>query len=212
MDAAVHAGGERAALEAVAAERRRASKPAAAARAWTMRATVPGSMAAVPTRGRGVCRPSRPRGGDQNPPEHRAFGDAGRLLPAPQRAHRAEFGRAVGDGDGDAAPGAFALGARQGEAQPALARSRCSTRIAGQFGAAQGPGKADQQQGAVAQACEARGARQIIGDGGEDLAQDVGGGGELLGRQLACVGGVATHAGHGRGDLGLGGGHRAAGR
>ena len=71
-----------------------------------------------------------------------------------------------------------------------------------QLGAAQRAGEADQQQGAVAQP------DQVVGDAGQDLAQDLGGGGELLRRQLAGVGGFAMDAGQGCGDVGFGGGHR----
>ena len=74
-----------------------------------------------------------------------------------------------------------------------------------QFGTAERAGEADQQQGAVAQP------GQVIGDAGQDLAQDIGGGGELLGRQLAGIGGFAMDAGQGGGDVGFGGGHRQAG-
>jgi hypothetical protein len=44
------------------------------------------------------------------------------------------------------------------------------------------------------------------------LAQDVGGGGELLGRQLAGVGGFAMHAGQGRRNVGFRGGAPAGRR
>ncbi len=104
------------------------SKPAAVARAWMMRATVPGSMAAEPSRGGG--------GG-----------------PSPRQGSR----------------------------------------------------EADQQQRAIAQPDE------VIADRRQELAQDLGGGGEFLGRQLAAIGGVAADPGHGLGDMRLGGRHRAAG-
>ena len=58
-----------------------------------------------------------------------------------------------------------------------------------QLGGAQHVGEADQQQGAVAQPGE------VVGDAGQDLAQDVGGGGELPGREEGDdVGGVAAAA------------------
>jgi len=59
--------------------------------------------------------------------------------------------------------------------------------------------------------CAVAPAGQVIGDTGQDFAQDVGGGGEFLGRQHAGVSGGAVDAGHGRRDLGFGGGDRQAG-
>ena len=146
-----------------------------------------------------------PRRWHKDAPEHRARGDVRCLLPAAQRPHRAEFGGAIGDGDGDAAASAIALRARQGQAQAALARLDVLDPDRRQFGAAQRAGEADQQQGAVAQPCE------VVGHACQDLAQDVGGGGELLGRQLAGIGGGAMNAGQGGRDVGFRGGHRQAG-
>jgi hypothetical protein len=129
----------------------------------------------------------------------------GSVLPAAQCAHRAEFGGAVRDGDGDAAAGAVALAAWQGQAQPALARLEMLDPDRRQLGAPQGSGEADQQQGAVAQS------DQVVADRGEDLPQNVDGGGQFLGRQVAPVGGGAVDAGHGLGHVRLSGGHRATG-
>ena len=94
---------------------------------------------------------------------------------------------------------------RQGQPQAAVAGFDMLEADRRQFGAAQGAGKADQQQRAVAQS------GQVVADRGQDLAQDVGGDGELLGRQFAGIGGGAADAGHGFRDLRLGGGHWAAG-
>ena len=74
-----------------------------------------------------------------------------------------------------------------------------------EFGAAQRAGEADREERAVAQAAE------VVRDGGQDVAQEIGGGGEFLGRALAVVGGVAMDAGHGGGDPGFGGRHGTAG-
>ena len=182
------------------------SKPAAAARAWMMRATVPASMAWVPTTraGRVVLLGIPPRR-HPDPPEHRPLGDPGGVLPAPQGAHRAERRAAERDGDGHCLAVALALGAGQGELQAAVALLEVVDPDGGEFAAAQGAGEADQQQGAVAQAA------QIVGDQGDDVAQQFDGGGEFLLRGLAMVGGVAADAGDGLGDPRLGGRHRAAG-
>jgi hypothetical protein len=75
----------------------------------------------------------------------------------------------------------------------------------GDLGAAQRAGEAYQQQSAVAQS------HQVVTDRGEDLPQDLRCGGEFLGRQVALVGGGAVDTRHGLGDMGLDGGHRAAG-
>ena len=70
--------------------------------------------------------------------------------------------------------------------QPAL-KASCHDPDRHQLGAAQRVGEADQQQVAVAQ--------PVVGDAGQDLAQDVGGGGELPGREEGDdVGGVAAAA------------------
>jgi hypothetical protein len=96
--------------------------------------------------------PSVPAGGRRlDAAEQRAFGDAGGGLPAAQRAHRAEVGGAIGDGDEDGAAGALALRAGQGKPQTALARFPVRDPDGGQLGAAQRPGEAEQQQGPIAQ-------------------------------------------------------------
>jgi hypothetical protein len=64
MDVAVHAGAERAALEAVAAQDLGVEAGQGSA-GLVIRATVPASIARAPTRGRGVLLPSRPLGGIQ---------------------------------------------------------------------------------------------------------------------------------------------------
>jgi hypothetical protein len=80
---------------------------------------------------------------------------------------------------------------RQGQAQAAFAGLEVLDPDGGELGAAERAGEADQQQRAVAQS----------GQGGfdrrQDLAQDVGGGGEFLAGQLAGIGGGAVHAGQG---------------
>jgi hypothetical protein len=90
-DAAIHARGQRAAPEAVAAEVV-AGKPAAIARAWTICATVCGVIAALPMRGRAGGSPDgAPLAAARRQPdaaEHQTLRDTGRLLPAFQRLHR----------------------------------------------------------------------------------------------------------------------------
>ena len=70
----------------------------------------------------------------------------------------------------------LALRARQGEAEAALARLEMLDPDGGELGPAQGAGEADQQQGAVAPAT------QIVRDRRQDLVQQVGRGGQFLGR------------------------------
>ena len=154
------------------------SKPAAAARACTMRATVRGSIAAVPTVG---GRGTPPRAAGPDAAEQRAVGDPGGVLPAAQRAHRAEFGGAERQGDGDALAVAVALGERQGEAQPAWSGFQVLQADRRQLGPAQRAGEADQQQGAVAEAA------QVVADRGEDLAQHADRGGELRRDSPRCA-------------------------
>ena len=180
-----------------------ASKPAAAARACTMRATVRGSIGWVPTVG-GRGMPPR-AGGSQMRRNSGPVGDAGGVLPAAQRAHRAEFGGAERQGDGDALAVAVALGERQGEAQPARGGFQVLHPDRRQLGPAQRAGEAHQQQGAVAQAA------QVVADRGEDLAQHADRGGEFLRRELAALRGVAADAGQRLADHRLGGRHGAAG-
>jgi hypothetical protein len=85
-----------------------------------------------------------------DPPEEGARDDPGRL-PGPHSADRTELGGAVGEGDGDAAAGALALGVRQGQVQAAFAGLEVLYTDGGQLGAAERAGEADQQQRAVAQ-------------------------------------------------------------
>jgi len=149
----------------------RRSNPTAAARAWTMRATVPALMTATPTRGRGVpAVPAAQR--DPDPPEHRPLSVIpGYLLPLPQRTHRAEICGAAGDGDAVASAGALALAVRRGQARAALARLEMLDADGGEFRAVQRAGEADQQQRTIAQAGRVGFYR------GQDPAQDPGGGG-----------------------------------
>ena len=144
-------------------------------------------------------------GGSPDAAEQRAVGEAGGVLPAAQRAHRAEFGGAERQGDGDAFAVAVALGERQGEAQPARGGFQVLQADRRQLGPAQRAGEARQQQGAVAPAA------QVVADRGEDLAQHADRGGEFLRRELAALGGVAADAGQRLADHRLGGRHRAAG-
>ena len=127
MHAEIHAGGERAALEAVAAEGGRVEAGGGGAGLHDA-----GDGARIDRRGADGGRPWHPaaRGRGPDAAEQRAVGDPGGVLPAAQRAHRAECGGAERQGDGDAGAGAVALGERQGEAQPRGAASRCPTRIA----------------------------------------------------------------------------------
>ena len=168
-----------------------------------MRATVRGSIGWVPTVG-GRGMPPR-AGGSPDAAEQRAVGEAGGVLPAAQRAHRAEFGGAERQGDGDAFAVAVALGQRQGEAQPARGGFQVLQPDRRQLGPAQRAGEADQQQGAVAPAA------QVVADRGEDLAQHADRGGEFLRREFAALRGVAADAGQRLADHCLGGRHRAAG-
>ena len=66
----------------------------------------------------------------------------------------------------------------------------------GQFRPPEGAGKADQQQGTIAQA------HQIVAHRGQDLPENVVGRGEFLGGSLAFGGGLAMDAGHGLSDAG----------
>ena len=144
-------------------------------------------------------------GGSPDAAEQRAVGETGGVLPAAQRAHRAEFGGAERQGDGDAFAVAVALGERQGEAQPARGGFQVLQADRRQLGPAQRAGEAHQQQGAVAPAA------QVVADRGEDLAQHADRGGEFLRREFAALGGVAADAGERLADHRLGGRHRAAG-
>ena len=179
-----------------------ASKPAAAARACTMRATVRGSIGWVPTvGGRGMS----PRAGGIQMRRNSGPSVRPAVPPAAQRAHRTECGGAERQGDGDAFAVAVALGERQGEAQPARGGFQVLHPDRRQLGPAQRAGEADQQQGAVAQPA------QVVADRGEDLAQHADRGGEFLRREFAALGGVAADAGQRLADHRLGGRHRAAG-
>jgi hypothetical protein len=121
-----------------------ASKPACAARAWMIRATVPGSIARLPTRGRGgVAAVAAARRGP-DPPEDRAFGDPGRFLPGPQGADRAEFAGPVREGHGNAAAGTLALGVQQGQAQAAFAGLEVFNLDGSELGAAERAGETRQ--------------------------------------------------------------------
>ena len=168
-----------------------------------MRATVRGSIGWVPTVG-GRGMPPR-AGGSQMRRNSGPSVMTGGVLPAAQRAHRAEFGGAERQGDGDAFAVAVALGERQGEAQPARGGFQVLQPDRRQLGPAQRAGEAHQQQGAVAPAA------QVVADRGEDLAQHADRGGEFLRRELAALGGVAADAGQRLADHRLGGRHRAAG-
>jgi hypothetical protein len=99
-------------------------------------------MAMVPTRGRGVFRPSRPRGGVQIRRKTAPAVIRGRILPGPQGANWTKRGRAVGEGDGDAASGALSLGVRQGQAQAAFAGLEVLDVDGGELGAAERAGEA----------------------------------------------------------------------
>ena len=145
------------------------------------------------------------RGREPDAAEQRAVGETGGVLPAAQRAHRAEFGGAERQGDGDAFAVAVALGERQGEAQPARGGFQVLQPDRRQLGPAQRAGEAHQQQGAVAPAA------QVVADRGEDLAQHADRGGEFFRREFAALRGVAADAGQRLADHRLGGRHRAAG-
>ena len=132
MDASVHAGGERAALEAVTAECARIESGGGAGLDDAGDSAGVASIAARHGAGEGgLTRLAASWGtGTPDAEEHRAFGNAGGVLPAAQRAHQTEFGGAVGDGDGDAAARAVTLGARQGQADRARATSAARAGLA----------------------------------------------------------------------------------
>ncbi len=127
MHAEIHPRGERAALEAVAAEGGWVEAGGGGAGLHDAR-----DGARIDRRGAdgGRAGDAAARGREPDAAEQRAVGDPGGVLPAAQRAHRAEFGGAERQRDGDTRAGAVALGERQGEAQPARVASRCSARIA----------------------------------------------------------------------------------
>ena len=170
-----------------------------------MRATVRPSIGLLPTAGRAWHAAARGR--DPDAAEQRSRGDAGGVLPAPQRAHRAEFGGAERDRHGDALAVAVTLGERQREAQPARGLppgARPAT--AASSDAAQRAGEAHQQQRAVAQP------GQVVADRRQDLAQHADLGGEFFRRELAALRGVAADAGERLADHRLAVGDRAAGK
>ena len=201
--ATIHAGGEGAALEAVAAKTPPAEPGFHGAR-LDDGGDRPGRdrQGAEAGQGRGLARPGLL--GEPDPAEHWVGGDAGGRLPGGEGAHRAEIGVAVGQGDDDGAS-LRALGLRRGEPQAALPSLEVLDAHSGELRTAQGAGERDQEQGTVAQAA------RVLRDWSEDLAEDGDGGGQLLGRRFAGRGGLAADAGHGFRDLCLGGGHRAAG-
>jgi hypothetical protein len=202
--------------------RSRRAKPAATARAWTMSAIERDVSAALPIWGRGggsvfgslsrlravgrqlaaTSRPATRREPDS--PEDRTVGDAGGGEPGIQRAHRAQLGPAVGQGDDDGVR-LRSLGLRDRQPQSTVGLLQPLEPDGRQLRAAQRAGEADQQQGAVALAA------QIVGNGRQELLDDRDRGGDLLLRRLAFGRRVAADAGDGFGHAGIVGRHRAAG-
>jgi hypothetical protein len=81
-----------------------------------------------PAPGRGF-RPRR----YPNSPEQRPLGDSGRVAPALERPHRAEFARAIGNADLNALAFPVALGEEEGDPQPVLALLEIGDRNAGEL-------------------------------------------------------------------------------
>ena len=131
-------------------------------------------------------------------------GDPGSRQPALQRAHRTQLGVAIGEGDDDGL-GLATFGLAQNQPHAALGRLEVGDIDRGEFGAPQCPGKADQQQRAIAQTDE------VVGHGFEQPAQDLHGGRFLLAGMLAGAGGGALDPGQGLGHAGIIGRHRRAG-
>ena len=104
--------------------------------------------------GEGACRPGRRRAALQM---RRNSGPSAMPAASCQR-RRARTGQSAvvpyGSATVTALAGALALGARQGEAEAALARLEMFDPDGGELGAAQRAGEADQQQGAVAPATQ----------------------------------------------------------
>ena len=203
VDAAFHAGGERAALEAVAAEVASLEAGGDGAGLDDLRHGLRRDRGAADAgQGRGVAGPWVWRQPD--PPEHRPFADAGRLLPEREGANRAELGIAVGEGNGHRR-GLLAFGLRQGKSDAAFGGLEVIGPDRGEFGTPQRAGEAHQDERAVAQAA------QIVPDRREQPAHDGRGRRDLLARDLAAVGGVPADAGDGFRHANVVGGHRAAG-
>ena len=145
MDAAVHPGGERAALEAVAAEVVPPEAGRHRARLDDLRNGLRRDRAAAdPGQGRGPCRCCcRLLRWQPDPPEHRPLGQAGGLLPQFEGADGAELGITVGQGDRHRV-GLLAFGLRQGESDPPIGVFELLEAYRCQLRAPQSTGKADQ--------------------------------------------------------------------
>ena len=126
------------------------------------RGGVLGGLSKVPAVGRHFASGSL-LAGSQMRRKHRAVGDAGCGEPGGQRAHRTQFGLAVGQRDDDGF-GLRALGLRNRQPQATVGLLQPLDADGRQLRAAQRTGKADQELGAVALAA------QIVGDGGQQLA------------------------------------------
>ena len=151
MDTAIHACGERAAFEAVAAEIASAKTGGHGARLDDLRHGLRADrLGADPGQGRGLVCCRRPRAWrEPDPPENRPFGETSGLLPRLQRMHRAEFGIAVGQGDRHGV-GLLALGLRQGQPDAAVGPLKVVEADRRQLGAPQRAGESDQKDGAIA--------------------------------------------------------------
>ncbi len=157
----------------------RPPNPEAIAHALMISEAAQGVITKESTWGRGRVRRAWPGPWLPRAPEHRARGDAGRLQPQFQRAHRAQLGVAVGQRHGDRVD-LLALAARQGEPEAALGGLQVLAADRRQLGAPQGAGEAHQQQGAVAPAA------QVVADRRQQPAQYGRGSGNLLARGLAA--------------------------
>jgi hypothetical protein len=112
-------------------------------------------------------------------PEHRPRLDAGHGQPALQRRHRAEQHAAVGDSDHLPRPFRVGLGFANRHPQAIGHERQVIHRQRHQFGAAERPGEAQEQQRPVALT------GQRVGTAAHHFLDDIGGGGFFLGRGRA---------------------------
>ncbi len=159
-------GGERAALEAVAAEVVPPEAGRHGARLDDLRHGLRRDrVAADPGQGRGLAGPLPSVRRQPDPPEHRPFGQAGGLLPQFEGADGAELGIAVGQGDRHRV-GLLAFGLRQGEPDAAVGLLQLLEADRRQLRAPQRAGEADQQDRPVPQPA------QVVRDRRQQPAQD----------------------------------------
>jgi len=156
MDAALHAGGERAALEALAVE---IARPGAGRHSAGLDEMCDGlrrdRAGADPGQGRGAAWRQAPLRAwrEPNTPKQRAVAEAGSLQPGLQGVHGTEFGVAVGQGNRHGV-GLLALAVRQGQPDAAVGLFQVREADRREFRPPQRAGKADQQEGAVAETAQ----------------------------------------------------------